>query len=190
VNEVTPARRSDCSKQPHGEVTNVPIRDPNKKVLSLKQLVGTVRKLQQAGSKVVFTNGCFDLIHVGHIRYLREARLLGDALVVAVNSDASVRAIKGPSRPLQPEAERAEILASLECVDYVTIFSDETPHAVIAALLPDVLVKGSDWPIEKIVGREIVEAHGGRVMNIPIVEGRSTTEILNKILAEKRVDAD
>ena len=166
------------------------VTDPKEKIVPREKLAGIVRDLKAAGKKVVFTNGCFDLLHVGHTRYLREARLLGDALVVAVNSDASVHAIKGPSRPLQPEADRAEILAALECVDYVTLFDEETPHDVIAALLPDVLVKGGDWPLDRIVGRDIVEAAGGTVTTIPLVEGRSTTDLLNRILSERRVDAD
>ncbi len=166
------------------------ITDPKKKIVPREKLVATVRDLKAAGKKVVFTNGCFDLLHVGHTRYLREARLLGDALVVAVNSDASVHAIKGPSRPLQPEADRAEIVASLECVDYVTLFDEDTPRAVITALVPDVLVKGGDWPLDRIVGRDIVEAAGGTVTTIPLVEGRSTTDLLNRILSEGRIDAD
>ncbi len=161
------------------------VRDPREKVVDRERLEAIVRELQAAGKKVVFTNGCFDLIHVGHTRYLREARLLGDALVVGVNSDASVRAIKGPSRPFQPEADRAEILASLECVDYVTLFDEETPAELIAALVPDVLAKGGDWAPDQIVGRETVEAHGGTVTTIPLVGGRSTSDILNRINSEK-----
>ena len=166
------------------------IRDPKAKTVTREKLAGIVRELQAAGKKVVFTNGCFDLIHVGHTRYLREARLLGDALVVGVNSDASVRAIKGPSRPFQPEADRAEILASLECVDYVTLFDEETPAELIAALVPDVLAKGGDWPLDQIVGPDTVEAHGGTVTTIPLVEGRSTSDLLSRILSKGRIDAD
>jgi D-beta-D-heptose 7-phosphate kinase/D-beta-D-heptose 1-phosphate adenosyltransferase len=130
---------------------------------------------------MVFTNGCFDLLHPGHIQSLEQARALGDALVVGLNSDKSVRELKGPGRPVFPELERAEILAALECVDAVVIFDELTPRSVIAALLPDVLVKGGDWPSNQIVGREEVEAAGGRVVSIPVVPGYSTTAILEKI---------
>ena len=133
------------------------------------------------GRRVVFTNGCFDLLHPGHIRSLEYARALGDALIVGLNSDASVRQLKGESRPVIPQDERAEILAALECVDGVIIFDDLTPQRTIAALLPDVLVKGGDWPGDKIIGREEVEAAGGCVVSVPIVPGYSTTEILRKI---------
>jgi len=165
-------------------------RDPKKKIVSRKKLGGIVKRLQAKGKKVAFTNGCFDLLHVGHTHYLREARQLGDALVVGVNSDASVKMIKGPSRPFQPEADRAEIVASIECVDYVTIFEEETPHELITAVVPDVLVKGGDWPPDEIVGGDVVEAHGGTVTTIPMIEGRSTTDILNRILAEGQIEAD
>jgi rfaE bifunctional protein nucleotidyltransferase chain/domain len=157
------------------------VRDPAEKIVARQQLAQIVRELKAAGKTVVFTNGCFDLLHVGHVRYLREARRLGDVLVVGVNSDASVRAIKGPPRPLQPEADRAEILASLECVDYVTIFDEETPGELIKAVVPDVLVKGGDWPLDEIVGRDTVEAAGGTVKTIPLVEGRSTSELLKRL---------
>ena len=133
------------------------IRDPKDKIVTRDTLVERVGELKAAGKTVVFTNGCFDVLHVGHVRCLREARLLGDALVLGLNSDASVRAIKGPDRPLQNEAERAEILASLECVDYVTLFDEETPINLIAAVVPDVLVKSGDWAPDQIVGREVVE---------------------------------
>jgi rfaE bifunctional protein nucleotidyltransferase chain/domain len=165
-------------------------RDPQEKIVARDRLVAIVRELKAAGKKVVFTNGCFELLHVGHTRYLREARALGDVLVVGVNSDASVRAIKGPRRPLQPEGDRAEILASLECVDYVTLFDEETPAELIAAVVPDVLVKGGDWPLDQIVGGDTVEAAGGTVTTIPLIEGRSTSELLDRILSEGRVDAD
>jgi rfaE bifunctional protein nucleotidyltransferase chain/domain len=131
--------------------------------------------------RIVFTNGCFDLLHPGHIRSLELARELGDALIVGLNSDASVRQLKGDGRPLLPEGERAEILAALESVDAVVIFDGLTPQDVIARLLPDVLVKGGDWPGDKIVGREEVEAAGGRVVSVPVVPGFSTTEILRRI---------
>lgn len=131
--------------------------------------------------RVVFTNGCFDLLHPGHIRGFEQARRLGDVLIVGLNSDSSVRQLKGPTRPLIPEQERAEILAELEAVDAVIIFNEPTPREVIARLLPDVLVKGGDWPGDQIVGREEVEAAGGRVVSIPFVPGYSTTTILKKI---------
>jgi D-beta-D-heptose 7-phosphate kinase/D-beta-D-heptose 1-phosphate adenosyltransferase len=152
-----------------------------RKILGKAPLAEAVRGLQRDGKKVVFTNGCFDLLHVGHVRYLQQARALGDALVVGVNSDASVHALKGPGRPLTPARERAEILAALACVDYVTVFGASTPLALIRALGPDVLVKGGDWPVEKIVGRAVVEARGGRVLAIPFVKNRSTTALIGRI---------
>ena len=135
------------------------------------------------GKRVVFTNGCFDLLHPGHIRSLEAARAMGDVLIVGLNSDESVRTLKGPGRPLISAEERAEILASLECVDAVLIFDELTPQKVIAALLPDVLVKGGDWPGNQIVGREEVEAAGGKVVLVDVVQGYSTSEILKKIRA-------
>ena len=131
--------------------------------------------------RIVFTNGCFDLLHPGHIQTLEKARSLGDLLVVGVNSDRSVRAIKGPSRPLVPESERAEILAALEAVDFVVLFDEDTPRELIARLHPDVLVKGADWGAEEIVGREQVEAGGGRVVSLPLEPGYSTSALLEKI---------
>jgi rfaE bifunctional protein nucleotidyltransferase chain/domain len=133
------------------------------------------------GKRVVFTNGCFDLLHPGHIHSLEAARGLGDLLVVGINSDESVRALKGAGRPVIPQEERAEILANLECVDGVVIFEELTPQKVVAALLPDILVKGNDWPGNQIVGREEVEAAGGKVVLIDVVPGYSTTDILKKI---------
>jgi D-beta-D-heptose 7-phosphate kinase/D-beta-D-heptose 1-phosphate adenosyltransferase len=133
------------------------------------------------GGKVVFTNGVFDLLHPGHIRYLQDARRLGDALIVGLNSDASVRANKGPERPITPEAERAEILAALECVDAVAIFDEETPADVIKRIQPDVLVKGADWGPDNIVGRDTVEARGGKVVRMELSRGYSTTELIKKI---------
>jgi D-beta-D-heptose 7-phosphate kinase/D-beta-D-heptose 1-phosphate adenosyltransferase len=143
-------------------------------------------RLRTEGKTVVFTNGVFDLVHPGHVRYLREARALGDALIVGVNSDGSVRANKGPDRPVTPEAERAEVLAALAGVDAVVIFDDATPHAVIAALQPDVLVKGADWGEDAIVGRDVVEARGGRVVRIPIEDGYSTTTIIERVRGTSR----
>ena len=148
------------------------------KILPLDRTVEAVAGLKRQGKRVVFTNGCFDLLHPGHTRYLAEARTLGDALLVAVNSDRSVRALKGPGRPILPENERAEILAALECVDYVTIFDDLTPRSVIARMLPQVLAKGADWGPTEIVGREEVEAAGGRVVSIPVVPGFSTSALI------------
>ena len=158
------------------------------KILPLARAYEAVDELKRQGKRVVFTNGCFDLLHPGHTRYLAEARKLGDALIVAVNSDRSVRALKGPGRPLQPQAERAEILAALAAVDYVTIFDDPTPQAVIARLLPDVLVKGGDWRPDEIVGRQEVEAAGGKVVSMPVVPGYSTSAIVEAAL--KTVTSD
>ncbi len=153
-----------------------------RKIKTLYEMVQIRGRLRKEGKKLVFTNGCFDLLHVGHVRYLTRARALGDALVVAVNSDRSVREIKGEGRPILPEGERAEILAALACVDYVFIFDDPTPQRVIDAIVPDVLVKGADWGISEIVGRATVEGAGGTVRNIPLVEGASTTGIIRKVL--------
>ena len=148
------------------------------------QLLIERRRLRAAGKKLVFTNGVFDILHVGHVRYLQQARELGDALVVAVNSDASVRQLKGEGRPLMSENDRAEILAALECVDCVTIFDDVSPRSLIAELLPDVLVKGGDYALDQIHGREEVEAAGGHVVSLPFVEGASTSAILDRIKKE------
>lgn len=152
------------------------------KIKPLDELLPLLAILRAAGNKIVFTNGCFDIIHTGHTRYLRKARSLGDLLVVGLNSDSSVRTIKGEKRPINSEAERAETLAALESVDFVTIFSEPDPYKLIAAIRPDVLVKGGDWPIEKIIGRDIVEAGGGKVINVPYIEGASTTGIIEKIV--------
>jgi len=159
---------------PHGDPLN-----PG--VLTLEEAILRFGREKRNGRRVVFTNGCFDLLHPGHIRSLELARALGDALIVGLNSDASVRQLKGQGRPIIAERERAEILAALESVDAVVIFDDLTPREVIARLLPDVLVKGGDWPGDQIVGREQVEAAGGRVVSIPVVPGHSTTAILQKI---------
>lgn len=150
-------------------------------ILTLAEAILRFGREKRNGRCIVFTNGCFDLLHPGHIGSLEQARALGDALIVGINSDSSVRHLKGEGRPVFPERERAEILAALECVDAVVIFDELTPREVIAALLPDVLVKGGDWPGDQIVGREEVEAAGGRVVSIPVVPGYSTTEILRKI---------
>ena len=136
---------------------------------------------RREGRRVVFTNGVFDLLHPGHVRYLQAARAEGDALIVAVNADSSVRAIKGPSRPVVPEAERAEIIAALACVDAVVIFSEDTPAEIIRRIQPDVLVKGADWAADQIVGRDTVEARGGRVVRMPVEQGWSTSSIIQRV---------
>ena len=142
-----------------------------------------VEQWRSAGRSIVFTNGVYDLLHPGHVRYLQAARALGDALIVGVNSDRSVRANKGPARPVNPETERAEVIAALECVDAAVVFDQDTPHQIISRLQPDVLVKGADWAEDAIVGRDVVEARGGRVVRIPIEQGFSTTELIAKIQA-------
>ena len=150
-------------------------------ILTLEEAILRFGCEKRNGRRVVFTNGCFDLLHPGHIRSLELARALGDVLIVGLNSDASVRQLKGEGRPVIPERERAEILSALESIDAVVIFDALTPREVIAALLPDVLVKGGDWPGDQIIGREEVEAAGGRVVSIPFVPGYSTSAILQKI---------
>ena len=151
-------------------------------VLSQESLIERIRSLQKDGKKVVFTNGCFDLLHVGHVRYLRAAKELGDCLVVAVNSDDSMRALKGRERPIIPQGQRAEVLAALSSVDYVIIFAELDPSRLISLLQPDVLVKGADWTPEQIVGKEEVEARGGKVLSLPLVEGVGTSVIISSIL--------
>jgi D-glycero-beta-D-manno-heptose 1-phosphate adenylyltransferase len=142
--------------------------------------------LRDQGLRVVFTNGVFDLLHPGHVRYLQAARTHGDALIVGVNADQSVRSNKGPSRPVTPEEERAELVASLACVDAVVLFAEETPAAIIRAIQPDVLAKGADWAADRIVGRDTVEARGGHVVRVPVEEGWSTTGILERIRRMER----
>lgn len=151
------------------------------RVVSREACVAQVRAWQQAGDTVVFTNGVFDLLHAGHVRYLAAARAEGDHLVVAVNTDDTVRAAKGPDRPVHPAAERAELVAALKVVDLVVVFAEPTPAALIDAVQPDVLVKGADWPLDQIVGRETVLARGGRVVRVPTEHGHSTTGIIGKI---------
>jgi D-glycero-beta-D-manno-heptose 1-phosphate adenylyltransferase len=151
------------------------------KVLTLTQLLAERARLRREGRKLVFTNGVFDILHVGHVRYLAQARAQGDALVVAINSDRSARELKGPERPLTNEDDRAEVLAALAAVDYVTVFDDLSPRTLIAELLPDVLVKGGDYPLDEIHGREEVEAAGGRVLSLPFVEGKSSSRIIARI---------
>lgn len=152
-----------------------------KKIFSLSELKNEIEK-KRKGKKVVFTNGCFDLLHVGHVRYLQEARGLGDFLVLGLNSDASVSKLKGPERPVQVQDDRAEILAALECISWVTIFDEPTPLNLIETIKPDILVKGGDWPVEKIVGADFVLKNGGEVKSLPFHKGRSTTGIIDKIL--------
>ena len=151
------------------------------KILSIPELLVERSRLRAAGRKLVFTNGVFDILHVGHVRYLEEASALGDILVVAINSDRTVRDLKGAGRPLMNQNERAEILAALRATSYVTIFDDVSPRSLIAALLPDVLVKGGDYALDEIHGREEVEAAGGRVVSLPFVEGISTTRLLQRM---------
>ena len=151
------------------------------KILSPEEMLGARQRLRAAGVRVVFTNGVFDLLHVGHVRYLAQARALGDALIVALNSDRTVRELKGPDRPVFNQAERAEIVAALKYVDYVTVFDDISPRSLIAKLLPDVLVKGGDYQLDQIHGREEVEAAGGKVISLPFVDGASTTTLIERM---------
>lgn len=152
------------------------------KVKRLEDLVAIVRERRASGQRVVFTNGCFDLLHRGHTRLLQHARESGDLVIVGLNSDASVRGLKGPSRPVVSQDERAEVLSALASVDYVVIFDEADPGRIIAALQPDVLVKGADWAKDAVVGRETVERRGGRVVTVPLVRGSSTSGIINRIL--------
>jgi D-beta-D-heptose 7-phosphate kinase/D-beta-D-heptose 1-phosphate adenosyltransferase len=158
------------------------------KVKPRRELLRIINGLKAEGKRIVFTNGCFDLLHIGHVRYLEEAKALGDVLVVGVNSDASVRKLKGPKRPVLPEAERAEILSGLGCVDYITLFDEMDPLKLISSLRPNVLVKGGDWTKEQTVGKEVVERSGGEVVIIPFVKGASTSSLIETILKkyEKR----
>ena len=151
------------------------------KVMPLTSLAETVASLKASGKTIVFTNGCFDILHAGHVTYLAEARRLGDVLIIGLNSDASVRTLKGWSRPIVTQEERATVLAALNAVDYVIVFDEPTPYSLIEAIHPHVLVKGGDWSTESVVGRDIVERDGGRVVIIPYVPNRSTTNIIEKI---------
>ena len=152
------------------------------KIKSLDELGPLVRKLKQQGKRIVFTNGCFDILHAGHVNLLEEARSQGDVLVVAINSDDSVRGLKGAARPIVPQLQRSEVIAALGAVDYVVVFSEPDPLAVIRAVEPQVLVKGGDWAAETIVGRDVVERGGGRVLTIPLKHGASTTDIIERVL--------
>jgi len=154
------------------------------KIKSLRELVPIRRKLRREGKTVVFANGCFDLLHGGHIKLFREAKRRGDILVVALNTDASVRKLKGPSRPVFPLKERLEVLAAVADIDYLTWFSEDTPRTIIAALLPDVLVKGGDWTPDDVVGKAEVEGAGGRVVIVPYLKGRSSTSIIDRIIRD------
>jgi D-beta-D-heptose 7-phosphate kinase/D-beta-D-heptose 1-phosphate adenosyltransferase len=145
------------------------------------KLAPVLKTLQNQGKKVVFTNGVFDLLHLGHVTYLQEARKQGDLLVVGLNSDESAKRLKGPLKPLLPLAERAEMLLALSCVDYTTFFEEDDPFNIVKTLKPDVLVKGGDWPVDKIIGGDLVNSWGGKVMNIPVVPGRSTTNLIELI---------
>ena len=157
--------------------------DAANKIVTLKEAASRARQSQASGGKVVFTNGCFDLLHAGHVRYLAQARQMGDLLIVGLNSDESVRSLKkSPERPLVPEDQRAEVLAALAAVDLVVLFAEPTPAEVIRAIEPDVLVKGGDWPVEAIVGAKEVQTRGGEVLSIPLVEGLSTTNLVERIL--------
>ena len=153
------------------------------KVYSQAELKKEIIQLKSAKKKIAFTNGCFDILHVGHARYLQEARKSGDVLVVAVNSDASVRVLKGTRRPIVPEAERAEMLAALSAVDFVTIFNELTPADIIAEIKPDVIIKGGDWSKEDIVGADMVESWGGKVIVTTLIEGASTTNVIDKVVS-------
>jgi D-beta-D-heptose 7-phosphate kinase/D-beta-D-heptose 1-phosphate adenosyltransferase len=149
--------------------------------MSADEAAAFADEVRERGGAVVFTNGVFDLLHPGHVRYLRDARALGDALIVGVNSDRSVRSIKGPERPINPEHERAELLLALAAVDAAVIFDEDTPHALIGRIQPDILVKGADWGPGNIVGRDVVEARGGRVVRMELAPGHSTTDLITRM---------
>jgi len=158
-------------------------------ILSRGEAVQLVNRLRNRGLKIVFTNGVFDLLHPGHVRYLQQARALGDALIVGINSDRSVKALaKGGDRPINPESERAEVIAALACVEAAVVFGEDTPHEIIAALQPDVLVKGADWGPDNIVGRDVVEARGGKVVRIPVVAGYSTSDLIKRVRSADLLD--
>lgn len=153
----------------------------NEKIISREQARQMTRRLQAEGRKVVFTNGCFDILHVGHIELLEAARRLGDVLIVGINSDASVRRLKGPHRPVTGETDRARILAALAVVDFVVVFGEDTPQELIGEIIPDILVKGGDYNLDTIIGRDIVESHGGQIVVFPLVQGKSTSDLINKL---------
>lgn len=151
-------------------------------ILTTDEFLPIRKKLKDENKKIVFTNGCFDILHAGHVDYLNKAKLFGDVLLVALNSDSSVRRIKGPKRPLVNETERAFIISNLKCVDYVTFFREDTPAEIISAIIPDILVKGADWKIDDIVGKDVVEANGGQVKTIEFVNFQSTSKIVETII--------
>ena len=156
------------------------------KILTRQEIPKVVARARGQGKRLVFTNGCFDILHVGHIKLLQRARSLGDLLVIGINDDVSVRSLKGESRPLIGENERAHVLAALDCVDFVTIFPEATPLALLELIRPDVLVKGGDYAIHEVVGRDLVESYGGRVELVPVVEGFSTTDLVRRIVEKYR----
>lgn len=156
-----------------------------KKITTLASLKRVVKKLKERGARIVFTNGCFDILHRGHVEYLKKAKAQGEALIIGLNADASVRRIKGPSRPINKQADRAAVLAALDLIDYVVFFRQDTPLELIRTLKPDILVKGGDWHPEKIVGADIVKAYGGRVLSIPFIKGYSTSGLIEKIVNAK-----
>jgi len=156
------------------------------KILSRAALVKTRNILRRRNKKVVFTNGTFDILHRGHVEYLAKAKKLGDVLIVGLNSDASIKRIKGPKRPINPNADRAAVLAALSSVDYVCFFQEDTPETLIAKIIPDVLVKGADWGLNEIVGKDVVERNGGRVKTIAMTPGRSTTNVIQRVLEAYR----
>lgn len=160
------------------------------KLIGRQEAIEQVRSWKAAGKRVVFSNGCFDIIHAGHVQYLAAARTLGDILVIGLNSDASVRSIKGPLRPVCKELDRAAVLSALEAVDAVTLFDEETPELLIGMLLPDILVKGADWPVERIAGAKAVLDSGGSVQTVPLLEARSTSGIIDTILQRYALGID
>ena len=151
------------------------------KLRTLPALLKEVSKVRRSGKSIVFTNGCFDILHVGHVRYLSQAKKLGDLLVIALNTDSSVRKLKGPARPVTHQKDRAEVLSSLACVDYILFFNESTPEKLIHAVRPDVLTKGGDWKVEQIVGGPFVKSYGGKVKSLPFYKGFSTTGLIEKI---------
>jgi D-beta-D-heptose 7-phosphate kinase/D-beta-D-heptose 1-phosphate adenosyltransferase len=167
----------------HQRLSDAMTAAPSGRISSHVEAAALAEATRRRGGRVVFTNGVFDLLHPGHVRYLRAARALGEMLVVAINSDRSVASNKGPDRPIVPEGERAEILLALACVDAVVVFDEDTPHAIVSRIQPDVLVKGADWGADNIVGRDVVEARGGRVVRIDVVPGFSTTDLVRKARA-------
>ncbi|MEW6673989.1 MAG: D-glycero-beta-D-manno-heptose 1-phosphate adenylyltransferase [Thermodesulfobacteriota bacterium] len=160
--------------------------DVSSKIIKLENFLKKIKSIRQAGKRVVFTNGCFDILHVGHVRYLQSAKAEGDILVIGLNSDRSVRIIKGENRPVIGEQQRAEVLASVAFVDYIILFDEPDPHRLIAAIAPDVLVKGADWAEDKIVGADGVKAKGGRVVRVPVVPKVSTSRIIEEIIRRYR----